>query len=584
MTGIIPPNLALRMTIVRGITVLNPPVTAAIGVAYSHTFRAFGGTAPYTWEMVSELPTGWSFDPATATLTNPSPDTAGSFEITLYVRDATWDYELPVTFTVNIIALPVQITNGLPSYTAGVAQNFTYTSTGGVGAKTFAVTSGALPPGLTLSTAGVLTGTTTGLGAPGTYTFNFTVTATDTLGSQGSIGQSVTVTVVAISVTNSAPAGTSGTPYSHTYTSSGGTGTKTWSKLSGTLPPGLALSNGGVLSGTPTAAGTYNFVVQVVDAAGTAATRNQSITLAYPAIATTGNFKTNITAGSTVSTSIAISGGNGVYSNARLTSGTLPPGWNPSVSGSSLVLSGTLTASGSYTFTVAVDSGDGQTASKTQTVTIFSIDAFDPVTKGAAVTLSNSNYTMVRTGTSFVNYQIARSVRSRSTGKYYFEFAYNRDANNFSSFAGLCTDDWPAIASGYTSAAPSTSVLISLRFSSNASNGLQTMFGVGVNWNGLTITSMIPGTNLDNTHRAMIAIDFDAGKVWIGIDGTWISGTTWGSGANPAAGTTPTFTFPANTPLRFMGLSPFANTESTVFSGYGSPAYRFTPPAGFENW
>lgn len=45
---------------------------------------------------------------------------------------------------------------------------------------------------------------------------------------------------------------------------SGGTGTYTWTKASGTLPPGLQLASGGIITGTPTAAGTYTFTMQCV--------------------------------------------------------------------------------------------------------------------------------------------------------------------------------------------------------------------------------------------------------------------------------------------------------------------------------
>jgi subtilisin family serine protease len=56
--------------------------------------------------------------------------------------------------------------------------------------------------------------------------------------------------------------------YSQTFTASGGTAPYTWAKTVGTLPPGLTLSSGGVLSGTPTTAGTYSFSVQATAANG----------------------------------------------------------------------------------------------------------------------------------------------------------------------------------------------------------------------------------------------------------------------------------------------------------------------------
>jgi large repetitive protein len=54
----------------------------------------------------------------------------------------------------------------------------------------------------------------------------------------------------------------------------------TWTVASGTLPPGLSLSSGGAITGTPTAAGTFNFTLRVVDSTGLTATQAQTITIA----------------------------------------------------------------------------------------------------------------------------------------------------------------------------------------------------------------------------------------------------------------------------------------------------------------
>ncbi len=69
------------------------------------------------------------------------------------------------------------------------------------------------------------------------------------------------------------------TPYSQTLIASGGLPPQVWSAISGALPPGVSLSSGGTLSGTPTSVGTFTFTVQVVDQTGTVMTRTYSITL-----------------------------------------------------------------------------------------------------------------------------------------------------------------------------------------------------------------------------------------------------------------------------------------------------------------
>ena len=56
------------------------------------------------------------------------------------------------------------------------------------------------------------------------------------------------------------PNGVTNAVYSATLTADGGTLPYTWSRTSGSLPPGLTLSGDGVISGTPTTTGTFNFV------------------------------------------------------------------------------------------------------------------------------------------------------------------------------------------------------------------------------------------------------------------------------------------------------------------------------------
>ncbi len=70
--------------------------------------------------------------------------------------------------------------------------------------------------------------------------------------------------------------------YSHQLTVENGTAPFTWSFTGGTLPPGVALSATGRLSGTPTGAGTFSFTVQVTDASGSSATRAVTLTVVPP--------------------------------------------------------------------------------------------------------------------------------------------------------------------------------------------------------------------------------------------------------------------------------------------------------------
>lgn len=69
-----------------------------------------------------------------------------------------------------------------------------------------------------------------------------------------------------------------GVAYSDVFTATGNSGAISWTVDSGALPPGLNLNAGtGTLTGSPTTAGTYTFVIKATDAALNVGTRRYSI-------------------------------------------------------------------------------------------------------------------------------------------------------------------------------------------------------------------------------------------------------------------------------------------------------------------
>ena len=83
--------------------------------------------------------------------------------------------------------------------------------------------------------------------------------------------------------------GTVGVAYSEQLYAAGGTTPYTWSISSGALPTGTSInSSTGLISGTPTVAGTYNFTVKIVDAVGNINTNSFQIIINAPS--TSGNF------------------------------------------------------------------------------------------------------------------------------------------------------------------------------------------------------------------------------------------------------------------------------------------------------
>lgn len=138
-------------------------------------------------------------------------------------------------------------------------------ASGGTNPYTYSVSAGTLPPGLVLNASnGTISGTPT---SPGSY--SFTLQASDNT----SPGQVATYTVsnffvqptILALACSAPPSAQVGTTYSGSCTASGGTPTYAFSIGSGALPPGLSITSAGAITGTPTAAGTYSFTLQVTD-------------------------------------------------------------------------------------------------------------------------------------------------------------------------------------------------------------------------------------------------------------------------------------------------------------------------------
>lgn len=106
------------------------------------------------------------------------------------------------------------------------------------------------------------TGTPT---AVGDYAFTASMTSDGCTGTKTYSG-TIRITAAVLKInTVSINDGNVGVAYSFTMSGQGGVTPYTWSKLSGSLPDGLSLSSGGVISGTPTTAGTYSFTIQLAD-------------------------------------------------------------------------------------------------------------------------------------------------------------------------------------------------------------------------------------------------------------------------------------------------------------------------------
>ena len=327
---------------------------------YFFNVDAIGGSGNKVFTVsTGSLPFGLTLDPSGAI--SGTPIIAGSYTFTITATDPSGSSDSR-NFTI-VIGGPVSITTVALAAGAVNQTNFaqTITASGGTGFKSFTVTAGSLPPGLTLSPNGLLAGVPSSAG-----TFTFTVGATDQLGESTTRSFSLVI--------NSALGITPGTlpdlplslEFNQTFTSSGGTGSKTFAVTSGTLPTGLSLSSEGVLSGTPNTAGSYTFAITATDGAGANFVQTYTVVVGGPVAIAPATLTAPVINTPGFTTTLTSSGGTGARTFA-VTAGALPTGLTLSSTG---VLSGTATAAGTYTFTVTATDAAGVTGERAYTVVV----------------------------------------------------------------------------------------------------------------------------------------------------------------------------------------------------------------------
>jgi WD40 repeat protein len=234
---------------------------------------ASGGSPPFTWAITKGTPPPGLTLGSDGSLSG-APTALGSFSFTVTATDSA---PTPVTgsqqFTVKINRPAPLVISATPAPPAGVADSgynyyFTFTTTsptGGYQPLNWAVTAGALPPGLTLATNGLLSGTPTTIGS-----YPFTVTVTDSAPTPEMNSASFTIQITTPSpptINNTPPpTATVGTAYpAFQFTATSGYLPLVWGET-GALPAGLSLSAGGVLSGTAQTDGQFPITLNVKDA------------------------------------------------------------------------------------------------------------------------------------------------------------------------------------------------------------------------------------------------------------------------------------------------------------------------------
>ena len=338
------------------------PKTGYVGIAYSQVSNVSGFPLPTFALATGTLPPGVTLNTANGTVSG-NPTTEGVYTFTITATNwvgsvTTASYQVTIwdkpTFT-NLASLGLTINEGA-SYNVTVTTN-------GPAPSAFSISTGSLPPGLSLNTStGAITGTATTNG-----TYNFKISATNTAGTRESTQVTITVRQLpAISGQSITSTNLLNTAYSSSISATGYPA-PTFSVYSGALPTGLSLNTStGAITGTPSATGTFSFVIRATNSAGTADTSSKSVVIYSTPTATDLTLASPTTVGASYSDGIAYSSYPAATYSVH-TGTSLPPGL--SLNTTTGAITGTPTTNGSYTF--SVDAANTYTSVTSSNLTII---------------------------------------------------------------------------------------------------------------------------------------------------------------------------------------------------------------------
>jgi len=387
---------------------INPPLSISgpasipagtVNVAYPATaITASGGSGGYSWGATG-LPSGLTIDKNSGTIAGaPTTLTGSPFTVTVTVTDSSGS-TASKAYSLTVTAVPLSFTVFvLPPGVVNIPYAADLSAKGGIGDYKFSAT--GLPAGLSVSNASITGTPTTSTGSP----FSVVLTVTDSNGT--AVSSTIPLTIggtLTIALPATLPAGAVGSVYPPTtLLAGGGKSPYVWSATG--LPAGMSIGPGnGILTGTPTAAGSSTVTVTVLDQTSHTATKTYTLTI-NPTLSVSGpsSLPTGTVGAAYTSTTVTATGGSGTYTWAATGLAT-----GLTINSSTGAISGTPTSNTGSPFLVVVTVTDsnGATATMNYSLTVNPVSGLPVITSvsnaaGGQAEVSPSTYAAVY-GTNF---------------------------------------------------------------------------------------------------------------------------------------------------------------------------------------